>query len=97
MIQSGVFTLVARTRIRTSSSPTGGRSTSSSLSTRCGAPYLCWTMAFIVPPVGVAFMSLMACTLAMSSTSSGCPVSMHEGYDRSSSAGIGLLVEQPGT
>jgi hypothetical protein len=38
VIQSGVFTLVARTRIRTSSSPTGGRSTSSSLRTRSGGP-----------------------------------------------------------
>ncbi len=50
VIQSGVFTLVARTRIRTSSSPTGGRSISSSRSTRSGAPYRSWTMAFIAPP-----------------------------------------------
>src|ERR687891_1969364 len=47
VIQSGVLTLVARTRIRTSSSPTGGRSRSPSFSTRSGAPYLSWTIAFI--------------------------------------------------
>src|SRR5918994_5453411 len=45
--QSGVFTLLARTRIRTSSSPTAGRSTSPILSTSSGAPYLSWTIAFI--------------------------------------------------
>ena len=49
VIQSGVFTLVAHTRTNTSSSPTEGLSTSSSLSTRSGAPYPLWTMAFIVP------------------------------------------------
>ena len=48
VIQSGVFTLVARTRIRTSSSPTAGRSTVASWSTRSGAPYPSWTMAIIV-------------------------------------------------
>jgi hypothetical protein len=50
VIQSGVFTLVARTRIRTSSSPTDGRSISFSLSTRSGAPYPSWTIAFM--PLG---------------------------------------------
>jgi hypothetical protein len=46
-IQSGVFTLVAFTRIRTPSAPTAGCSTSWSLSTRSGSPYPVWTIAFI--------------------------------------------------
>src|ERR687891_426511 len=58
VIQSGVFTLVACTRIRTSSSPTDGRSTSSTRSTRSGAPYVFWTMAFIAPPFSVAVVEV---------------------------------------
>ena len=50
VIQSGVFTLVARTRTRTSSSPTGGGSISAGRSTCSGGPYPVWTTAFTAPP-----------------------------------------------
>src|SRR5919106_5025482 len=52
--QSGVFTLVAPTRIRTSSSPNPGRPTVASSSTRSGGPYPCWTMAFMAFSSAVA-------------------------------------------
>ena len=56
----------------------------------------CFALPRATLAVGVTFMPLMACTLAMSSTSSGCAASMHEGYSRSPSAGIGLPTEKPG-
>src|SRR4051794_26147730 len=48
--QSHGFALLARTRTSTSVSPTVGVSTSTSFSTSWGAPYSCWTIAFIIPP-----------------------------------------------